>query len=86
MGGGGRAGDGIAVARASLGVIEGGGLVGGDFAILLCPTTLETLSTAATAELTRVPLTVVVLRVELFGSSGEGEFFVETFPSDEDLG
>ena len=74
------------MALASLGVMDGGGLVGGDFATLLCPTTLETLSTAATAELTRAPRTVVVLTVELFGSSEEGGFLVETFPSDEDLG
>jgi len=74
------------VARASLGVMDGGGLVGGEFATLLCPITLETLSTAPAAEFTRAPRIVVVLTVELFGSSVEGGFFVETFPNDEDLG
>ena len=74
------------MARASLGVMDGGGLVGGEFATLLCPTALEALSTAPAAEFTRAPRPVAILTVELFGSSGEGGFFVETFPNDEDLG
>jgi len=86
MGGGGRDGAGNAVARVSRGAIDGGGLVGGGFAAELCRVAFVSLFRAATAELTRVPRTLVVLTVELFGSSGDGGFFVETAPNEEDLG
>ena len=85
-GGGARAGGGIVVPRASFGVTDEGGLVGGGFATFFCPIPLESLCIAATVEATRVPRTVVVLNVELFGSSRDSGVFVEPCPSDEDLG
>lgn len=74
------------MARASVGVIDGGGLVGGEFATLVCRKPFVSLSIAATAELTRVPRTLLLLTIDFFGSSEDSEFFVETFPKDEDLG
>lgn len=73
------------MARASVGVIDGGGLVGGEFATLVCRKPFVSLSIAATAELTRVPRALLLMTIEFFGSSQDSDFF-ETFPKDEDLG